>query len=88
MKKLKLKNEVLLNNFDKSIKRDKSNDIIDYNWLKKNKKLYDEIMYDLFNRRIKDLFSDYIIRNNESNKEDKKLFIEGLNRKIKVNKMF
>jgi len=88
MKKLKLKNEVLLNNFDKSLKRDKSNDILNYDWLKKNKRLYDEIMYDLFNRRIKDLFSDYIIGMNDSNKEDEKLFIEGLNRKIKVNKMF
>ena len=45
-------------------------------------------MSDFFNRRIKDLFSDYIIRMNDSNKEDEKLFIEGLNRKIKVNKMF
>ena len=40
MKKLKLKNEVLLNNFDKSLKRDKSNDILNYDWLKKNKRLY------------------------------------------------
>jgi hypothetical protein len=54
--------------------------------LKKNKRIYDEIMYDFFNRRIKDLFSDYIKRMNDSN--DEKLFIEGLNRKIRVNKMF
>ena len=88
MKKLKLKNEVLLNNFDKSLKRDKSNDILNYDWLKKNKRLYDEIRSDFFNRRIMDLFSDFIIRMNDINKEDKNLFIEGLNRKIKVNKMF
>jgi len=81
-----LKNEVLLNKFDKSLKRDKSNDILNYDWLKKNKRLYNEIMSDFSNRRIKDLFSDYIIRMNNSN--DEKLFIEGLNRKIKVNKMF
>jgi hypothetical protein len=43
-------------------------------------------MWDFFNRRIKDLFSDYIKRMNDSN--DEKLFIEGLNRKIRVNKMF
>ena len=88
MKKLKLKNEVLLNNFDKSLKRDKSNDILNYDWLKKNKRLYDEIRSDFFNRRIKDLFSDFIIRMNDINEEDKNLFIEGLNKKIKVNKMF
>ena len=93
MKKLKRKKNEFYNNgvlekFELLMNRDKSNDIIDYNWLKKNKRIYDEIMYDFFNRRIKDLFSDYIVRMNDSNDEDEKLFIEGLNRKIEIRKMF
>ena len=87
-KKSKFYNNDVLEKFDILMSRDKSNDIIDYNWLKKNKRIYDEIMYDFFNRRIKDLFSDYIVRMNDSNDEDEKLFIEGLNRKIEIRKMF
>jgi len=81
------KNKVL-EDFERLINRDKSNDIIDYNWLKKNKKIYDEIMIDFFNRRIKDLFSDYLDRMNMSNKEDEKLFLEINNKRIRVNKKF
>ena len=93
MKKLKRKKSEFYNNgvlekFELLMNRDKSNDIIDYNWLKKNKRIYDEIMYDFFNRRIKDLFSSYLDRMNDSNDEDEKLFIEGLNKKIKIRKMF
>ena len=93
MKKLKRKKSEFYNNgvlekFELLMNRDKSNDIIDYNWLKKNKRIYDEIMNDFFNRRIKDLFSDYIVRMNDSNDEDEKLFIEGLNKKIEIRKMF
>ena len=86
--KSKFYNNGVLEKFELLMNRDKSNDIIDYNWLKKNKRIYDEIMYDFFNRRIKDLFSDYIIRMNDSNDEDEKLFIEGLNKKIEIRKMF
>lgn len=83
-----MKNDKVLEEFERLINRDKSNDIIDYNWLKKNKRLYDEIMSDFFNRRIKDLFSDYLDRMNMSNEEDEKLFLEINNKRIKVNKMF
>ena len=83
-----MKNDKVLEEFERLINRDKSNDIIDYNWLKKNKRLYDEIMSDFFNRRIKDLFSDYIKRMNMSNEEDEKLFLEINNKKIRVNKKF
>ena len=91
MKKLKIKkskhyNNDVLEKFDLLMDRNKSNDILDYNWLKKNKRLYDEIMSDFFNRRIKDLFSDYVERMDGSN--DEKLFIEGLNRRIKIRKLF
>jgi len=82
------KNNDVLEKYQRLINRDKSNDIIDYNWLKKNKRIYDEIMIDFFNRRIKDLFSDYLDRMNMSNEEDEKLFLEINNKRIKVNKMF
>lgn len=81
-----MKNQKVLEDFEKGLLRDKSNDVIDYNFLKNNKRLYDEIMYDFFNRRIKDLFSDYLDRMNCE--EDEKLFIEGLNKKIEIRKMF
>jgi len=90
MKKLKKKksrfyNEDILDRFDKSLKRDKSKDIIKGNFLKNNEKLYNNIMSDFLNSRIRDLFSDFIIK---MNSKDEKLFIEGLNKKIEIRKMF
>ena len=90
MKKLKKKksrfyNEDILDRFDKSLKRDKSKDIIKGNFLKNNEKLYNSIMSDFLNSRIRDLFSDFIIK---MNSKDEKLFIEGLNKKIEIRKMF
>ena len=90
MKKLKKKksrfyNEDILDRFDKSLKRDKSKDIIKGNFLKNNEKLYNSIMSDFLNSRIRDLFSDFIVK---MNSKDEKLFIEGLNKKIEIRKMF
>ena len=90
MKKLKKKksrfyNEDILDRFDKSLKRDKSKDIIKGNFLKNNEKLYNNIMSDFLNSRIRDLFSDFIVK---MNSKDEKLFIEGLNKKIEIRKMF
>lgn len=85
---MKRNKDKVLEEFERLINRDKSNDIIDYNWLKRNKKIYDELMIDFFNRRIKDLFSDYLDRMNMSNKEDEKLFLEINNKRIRVNKKF
>ena len=90
MKKLKKKksrfyNEDILDRFDKSLKRDKSKDIIKGNFLKNNEKLYNNIMSDFLNSRIRDLFSDFIIK---MNSKDEKLFIEGLNKKFEIRKMF
>ena len=84
-KKSRFYNEDILDRFDKSIKRDKSKDIIKGNFLKNNEKLYNNIMSDFLNSRIRDLFSDFIIK---MNSKDEKLFIEGLNKKIKIRKMF
>ena len=85
---MKRNKDKVLEEFERLINRDKSNDIIDYNWLKRNKKIYDELMIDFFNRRIKDLFSDYLDRMNMSNKEDEKLFLQINNKRIRVNKKF
>mgnify|MGYP003654261814 FL=1 len=84
-KRSKNYNEEVLNKFDRSLKRDKSNDIIQSNFLLKNKIQYNELLFDFLNSRIRDLFSDFIVK---MDKKDEKLFIEGLNRKIKIRKMF
>ena len=42
-------------------------------------------MSDFLNSRIRDLFSDFIVK---MNSKDEKLFIEGLNKKIEIRKMF
>jgi len=84
-KKSRFYNEDILDRFDKSIKRDKSKDIIKGNFLKNNEKLYNSIMSDFLNSRIRNLFSDFIVK---INSKDEKLFIEGLNKKIEIRKMF
>lgn len=84
-KRSKNYNEEVLNKFDRSLKRDKSNDIIQSNFLLKNKIQYNDLLFDFLNSRIRDLFSDFIVK---MEKKDEKLFIEGLNRKIEVRKMF
>ena len=84
-KKSRFYNEDILDRFDKSLKRDKSKDIIKGNFLKNNEKLYNNIMSDFLNSRIRDLFSDFIIK---MNSKDEKLFIEGLNKKNEIRKMF
>jgi len=90
MKKLKKKksrfyNEDILDRFDKSLKRDKSKDIIKGNFLLNNKIKYNEMLFDFLNSRVRDLFSDFVVK---MNSKDEKLFIEGLNKKIEIRKMF
>ena len=90
MKKLKRKksefyNEDILDRFDKSLRRDKSRDIIKGNFLLKNKIQYNEILFDFLNSRVRDLFSDFVVKMNNKNQS---LFIEGSKKKIEVRKMF
>ena len=90
MKKLKRKKRKYYNNeklseFEKLMNRDKSNDIIRGNFLKNNSKLYNDMMFDFLNQKIKDLLSDYIEK--MSNK-DEKLFLEGIRKRIEIRKMF
>jgi hypothetical protein len=84
-KKSRFYNEDILDRFDKSLKRDKSNDIIKGNFLLNNKIKYNEMLFDFLNSGVRDLFSDFIVK---MNSKDEKLFIEGLNKKIEIRKMF
>ena len=84
-KKSKYYNNEVLEKFEMLMKRDKSNDIIRGNFLKNNSKLYNDMMFDFLNQKIKDLLSDYIEK--MSNK-DEKLFLEGIRKRIEIRKMF
>ena len=84
-KKSKFYKEDVLDRFEKSLKRDKSNDIIKGNFLLNNKIKYNEMLFDFLNSGVRDLFSDFIVK---MNSKDEKLFIEGLNKKIEIRKMF
>ena len=90
MKKIKRKRSKYYNNdklseFERLMKRDKSNDIIRGNFLKNNSKLYNELMFDFMNSKIKDLFNDYL---DKMNGKDEKLFLEGIRKRIEIKKMF
>jgi hypothetical protein len=84
-KKSKFYKEDVLDRFEKSLKRDKSKDIIKGNFLMNNKIKYNEMLFDFLNSRVRDLFSDFVVKMND---KDERLFIEGLNRKIEIRKMF
>tara|TARA_Y100001972_G_scaffold99805_1_gene123927 strand:- start:229 stop:501 length:273 start_codon:yes stop_codon:yes gene_type:complete len=90
MKKIKRKRSKYYNNdklseFERLMKRDKSNDIIRGNFLKNNSKLYNDLMFDFMNSKIKDLFNDYL---DKMNGKDEKLFLEGIRKRIEIKKMF
>lgn len=85
IKKSRFYNEDILDRFDKSLRRDKSRDIIKGNFLLKNKIQYNEILFDFLNSRVRDLFSDFVVKMNNKNQS---LFIEGSKKKIEVRKMF
>ena len=84
-KKSKYYNNEKLSEFEKLMNRDKSNDIIRGNFLNNNSKLYNDIMFDFLNSRIKDLFNDYL---DKMNGKDEKLFLEGIRKRIEIKKMF
>jgi hypothetical protein len=84
-KKSKFYKEDVLDRFEKSLKRDKSKDIIKGNFLMNNKIKYNEMLFDFLNSRVRDLFREFEVKIND---KDERLFIEGLNRKIEIRKMF
>mgnify|MGYP001566781365 CR=1 FL=1 len=72
MKKLKRKknkhyNNDVLEEFERLISRDKSNDIIRGNNYLDNKVKYEELFVDLFYEKLKEFFVDYI---NKMNKKE------------------
>ena len=85
-KKSKYYNEDILRKFDNNIKRDKSKDIIRGNFLMRNKKMYNDLVFDFLNQRLRDIFSDYVEKMNK--RSDEKYFLEGLNKRIEIRKMF
>ncbi|MDG2052237.1 MAG: hypothetical protein P8J69_00440 [Flavobacteriaceae bacterium] len=82
MKKNKQK---LLDDFDKSMKRDKSNDIIVGNSFMKNEEFQKEMFNKIFYEKLRDFFSNYLDRMNPSEKE---LMETQKSKKIRVRKMF
>ena len=71
-KKSKFYKEDVLDRFEKSLKRDKSKDIIKGNFLMNNKIKYNEMLFDFLNSRVRDLFSDFVVKMND---KDERLFI-------------
>ena len=82
MKKNKQK---LLDDFDKSMKRDKSNDIIVGNPFYKNDKFQKEMFNKMFYEKMRDFFSSYLLNMNSKEKE---LMETQKRKKIRVKKMF
>ena len=78
-------NNEKLEDFERLMNRDKSNDIIQSNFFKQNKELYNNIMFDFLNQKIKDLFSDYLDKMDE---KSGRYFLEGMNKKFEIRKMF
>ena len=72
-KKSKFYKEDVLDRFEKSLKRDNSKDIIKGNFLMNNKIKYNEMLFDFLNSRVRDLFSDFVVKMND---KDERLFIE------------
>ena len=58
-------NEDILDRFDKSLKRDKSNDIIKGNSYLNDKEKYEKLFVDLFYEKMKFFFVDYIDKMNK-----------------------
>jgi len=82
MKKNKQK---ILDDFDKLMKRDKSNDIIRGNSFVKNEEFQKEMFNKIFYEKLRDFFSNYLDRMNPSEKE---LMETQKSKKIRVRKMF
>ena len=86
IKKSRFYNEDILDRFDKSLRRDKSRDIIKGNFLLKNKIQYNEMLFDFLNSKVRDLFSDFVVKMNNKNQS---LFIEGSKKDVlKSNRLY
>tara|TARA_B110001452_G_scaffold148012_1_gene123226 strand:- start:2179 stop:2439 length:261 start_codon:yes stop_codon:yes gene_type:complete len=86
MKKLQKKRskQTILDEFGKSMKRDKSKDIIVGNPFKKNDKFQKEMFNNMFYEKLRDFFSNYLLNINK----DERDYLDERSKNIKVRKMF
>ena len=86
MKKLQKKRskQTILDEFGKSMKRDKSKDIIVGNPFKKNDKFQKEMFNNMFYEKMRDFFSNYLLNMNK----DERDYLDEKSKNIKVRKMF
>jgi|TARA_R110000796_G_scaffold234370_1_gene353032 RNase H-fold protein (predicted Holliday junction resolvase) len=86
MKKLQKKRskQTILDEFGKSMKRDKSKDIIVGNPFKKNDKFQKEMFNNMFYEKLRDFFSNYLLNMNK----DERDYLDERSKNIKVRKMF
>ena len=86
MKKLQKKRskQTILDEFGKSMKRDKSKDIIIGNPFKKNDKFQKEMFNNMFYEKLRDFFSNYLLNMNK----DERDYLDERSKNIKVRKMF
>ena len=71
MKKLQKKRskQTILDEFGKSMKRDKSKDIIVGNPFKKNDKFQKEMFNNMFYEKLRDFFSSYLLNMNKDERD-------------------
>ena len=81
---MKKNKQTILDEFDKSMKRDKSKDIIVGNPFKKNDKFQKEMFNNMFYEKLRDFFSNYLLNMNK----DERDYLDERSKNIKVRKMF
>ena len=82
---MKKNKQTILDEFDKSMKRDKSKDIIVGNPFHKNDRFQKEMFNNMFYEKMRDFFSNYLLNMNSKEKE---LMETQKRKKIRVKKMF
>ena len=81
---MKKNKQTILDEFDKSMKRDKSKDIIVGNPFHKNDRFQKEMFNNMFYEKMRDFFSSYLLNMNK----DERNYLDEKSKNIKVRKMF
>ena len=81
---MKKNRQTILDEFDKSMKRDKSKDIIVRNPFHKNDRFQKEMFNNMFYEKMRDFFSSYLLNMNK----DERDYLDEKSKNIKVRKMF
>jgi RNase H-fold protein (predicted Holliday junction resolvase) len=81
---MKKSKQTILDEFDKSMKRDKSKDIIVGNPFNKNDRFQKEMFNNMFYEKMRDFFSNYLLNMNK----DERDYLDEKSKNIKVRKMF